>query len=135
MLTFAGIGVVALFIGLHATWRNNLPKSRVWLMLIAGLVGVGIIGTASYYAAGWIVQTLGRIVGPFVGGLIGLAIGVVAIAELWHAMHPKKGKPKKWHGFLALFAPALLGACGGIFASLTHGGTDLVSHLSSMVGR
>jgi hypothetical protein len=47
-------------------------------------------------------------------------IGILVFLELWHGIHPKKGKPSGFHPWLALAAPLFV-AAGGIFYKLVAG--------------
>lgn len=127
-------GIAALCISV-AVWMLVRKKSKViaaWLMLIAGLFIGGVV--RNLVSTG--VVAVSRGAGSAVGGLVGVGAGVVllilaviVLLELWHGMKPGKGKGKAttFTVFLALAAPALLVAAGGVFA-------DLVGMLAQTAG-
>jgi hypothetical protein len=124
------VGVAALVIALWAMWRKKLPRLRVWLMLIAGMCSLGVFSMFGAALAGLLVTAVGRATTAAIGAGAGLAIGLFVCLELYHAMHPKKGKPQTFHAPLAFLAPTILAACGGLFTTLSVGSEGAVTQMA-----
>lgn len=140
-----GNGFLALLCLSVAIWmliRKKSKKLASWLMLIAGLFLGGLIGELMNTGIAAIRDTAGGALGGLVGvgaGAVMTVIGVLVLLELWHGIHPRKGSPSGHHPFLALAAPTLLLAAGGIFARIIHplasAANGVGSHLTTLIGR
>jgi MFS family permease len=135
------IGGLALCIALWMMWRKKSKKLTSWIMLVSGLFLNGLLAGV----VNSIVSTIRGTAGNTVGGFIGLSasgvmfiIGVIVVLELWHGIHPKKGRPDSWHPWLALAAPVLLIAAGGVFATAIHAMTTTATtvgvHTAGLLG-
>jgi hypothetical protein len=124
---YVGNGLLAALCFSVALWlifRKKSKKVATFLMFVAGMFLGGLIGALIADA----LATLGKTTGPVLAKFAGLTISgvlfilcVLACLELWHGMHPKKGKAGKHHPWLALAAPTLFLAGGGVFAAIVRG--------------
>lgn len=134
------LGAMAAALAAWLMWRSKATKLSVWLGFIAGLtVGVGLLGNIAHRVAAALASAGSRGSALLFGVAVPAVIGIVVLAELWHAGHPRKGRPHRIaHPILAFLAPVLLLAAGGIFATLVgwaHQGVDTVpSVTASLLG-
>jgi hypothetical protein len=127
-------GIAALCIAI-AIWLLARKKSKViagWFALIAGLFLGGMIGNLVATGVGAVSNAAGSAIGGLFGvgaGVVLLVLAVIVCLELWHGLKPGKGKGKAstFTVFLALAAPMLLVAAGGLFA-------DVVGMLTQTAG-
>jgi hypothetical protein len=112
------IGAVATALSIWMLVRKKAAKTSIWLAAIGGLtVGVGLLGVWAQRIGSWATQAGNRGTVLLFGAVVPAVLAVIVLAELFHAAHPKKGKPsQKVHVPVAFLAPAVLLAAGGIFA-------------------
>jgi hypothetical protein len=122
-----GNGLIFLACLAVAIWmivRKKSKKIASWLMLIAGMFLGGAFGSIVTNLISQIKGTAGSAVSSLTGvgiGAVMTVLGILVFLELWHGIHPKKGKPSGFHPWLALVAPTLFVAAGGIFYKLIQG--------------
>lgn len=117
------VGALCFLIGAWMFWRKKARKTQVWLMLIAGICSIGLIGEYSRDFGEWLVERIGQGSTVVVGVGAGLLVGTFLLLELYHAAHPKKGRPQAYHPWMALMTGPLMIAGGGVFAQ----GVGLIS--------
>uniref|UniRef100_UPI003F4980AE hypothetical protein n=1 Tax=Actinokineospora sp. CA-119265 TaxID=3239890 RepID=UPI003F4980AE len=135
-MTLLTIGAMAIALAGWLIWRQSAPRLVVWLALLGGLIiGAGLLGQTARRISGWIATANDKGTLALFGGVVPAVIGVLVLAELWRAGHPRKGRPHRyWHPALAFVAPLLLLAAGGIFASMIGWLDQGVQHLPAVVG-
>lgn len=136
-VALVALGAMALALSIWAIARKKIPKLRVWLAFVAGLtVGWGMLAGVASMIADAITAATTTATTLAIGAAVPGALGIVVVAELVHAMHPKKGKPHRWlHPPLAFLGPTLLVSAGGIFATcmgwLHAGAGDVIPQMAS----
>lgn len=127
-LSAAGVGAMALTIGLVLHFKKAGKKLVPWFMLIAGFSLAGAVGSLLDRAAASLARITesasARLLGVGLPLLIAIAIGIV----LFIHMRPKGQPPTRFTPWLALVFPALLAAVG--LAALA----SLAGSVSSEVG-
>ena len=118
-LSAAGIGAVALTIGLVLFFKKAGKKLVPWFMLVAGLSLAGAAGAGLDRAAAVLARTTESASARLLGVGLPLLVTVVVTIVLFIHMKPKGQPPTRFTPWLALIFPSLLVATGlGALASL-----------------
>lgn len=129
------LGGLALAIAIWLMWRKKARKTQVVLMLVAGLASTGLVWDVANRLGQYVFGLASAATVIMVGTTAGLILGVLLLLELWHAAHPKKGRPSAYHPWLALLAPAVLIACGGFFSSTVHAAHSGVGQVAPAINQ
>lgn len=131
--------VVGTVVGLaiFALWRDKLPRLRVWLLVIIGLVEVGLLGSLTVRVATWLVGASNFVTGRGIGVACGAALLTVLFgAELWRTAAPGRrgeGSNRSVHTVMALLFPTVCLATGGIVAIALGLGSSLITQASAAI--
>lgn len=133
-LTLGGIAAICLAIALTFMVKKMARRATVYLMLIAGLAGLGgvlgsIIDRIVNAAVGGAVSAADRLSGQAVGGFILIAILTIV---LWPHVNPKGQPPTKFTPWVALMYGAVLYAVGGVFSQMAGLSTNIVAQGANM---
>jgi len=128
-LTLGGIAAVALAIALTFMFKKMAKRATVYLMLIAGLAGIGgilgsIVDRIVNSAVGGAASATERLSGQAIGGFI--IIAVMSIA-LWPHVKPKGQPPTRLTPWIAFAYGAVLYAVGGVFSQMAGLSTNIVA--------
>jgi hypothetical protein len=114
------LGVCAA-IGVWAVWRDCMPRMRMWLLAIVGLLATGKLQNVNHTLAHWLATTGNSWTVKLVGASVGLTIAAVFIVcEFWRHANPRNGAGgHRWaHSAMALIAPEIILAAGGVLATI-----------------
>lgn len=133
-LTLGGIAAVCLAIALTLMFKKMAKRAVVYLMLIAGLAGLGgllgqIIDRIVGAAVGGAVSAADRLSGQAIGGFILIAILTIV---LWPHVKPKGQPPTRFTPWVALLYGAVLYAVGGVFSQMAGLSTNIVAQGANM---
>lgn len=123
-------------LALFAVWRDRFPKLRMWLFLFIGTMSVGLLGTADAKIATWLTATSNSLTHKVFGAAFGVVLIAVLIAcEFWDRASPRGGSGgHRWaHSVMALIAPEIFIAAGGVFAVVMGWGTSLLTTIPQTI--
>jgi drug/metabolite transporter (DMT)-like permease len=128
-LTLGGIAAVSLAIALTLMFKKMAKRTVVFLMLIAGLAGLGgilgsIIDRIVKSAVGGASSATDRLTGQAIGGFIIVAVLTIC---LWPHVKPKGQPPTRFTPWLAFVYGAVLYAVGGVFSQMAGLTTNIVA--------
>lgn len=128
-LTLGGIAAVCLAIALTLMFKKMAKRAVVWLMLIAGVCGLGgilgsIVNRIVNSAVSGATSAMDRLSGQAIGGFI--IIAVMSIA-LWPHVKPKGQPPTRLTPWIALVFGAVLYAVGGVFSEMAGLSQNIVA--------
>lgn len=128
-LTLGGIAAVSLAIALTLMFKKMAKRATVFLMLIAGLCGLGgilgsIVDRIVNSAVGGATSAADRLSGQAIGGFIIIAIMSIA---LWPHIKPKGQPPTRLTPWIAFLYGAVLFAVGGVFSEMAGLSQNIVA--------
>jgi hypothetical protein len=134
-LSFGGIAAIAFGLALLFVYKKVWPKAVNWLMLIAGLGLVGVIGRILDRFAGLLVGITDAGTRAVFG--VAVPIGLVILFGVYLYLHlrPRGHPPTKLTKWIALVFPSVLVTVGGVFLGLTITTEGLVTEMTHIVGQ
>jgi len=135
-------------LALWTVFKNKLPRLRVWLFLIPGVVIAGWLGALEAAA------TDNALNGNHVWAFVAVAAAIFIAADLWHVAHPKvrlrgdggglgRGmgggeggsarSHRVFHSLVALVAPTVFLTAYGVVMVVAGQGTTAAADVAAMI--
>ncbi len=133
-LSLGSVAAIAFMLAFLLAHKKVWPRAVPWLMLLAGLGLVGLLGQALDGVAGLLVGITDKGTRAVFG--IGVPAGLVILMGVYLFLHlkPKGHQPTRLTKWIALVFPPVLVTVGGVFLGVTMTTEGMAAELTRVVG-